>query len=115
MLRARPRDPEATRERIVEAALTEFSAHRLAGARVDAIARGPRVNKRMLYHYFGDKAGLFRAILGRKIAGGLALAAAAPDDPAESLPYWYATGAADAAWIRLLMWEALTVGEGPIL
>jgi AcrR family transcriptional regulator len=62
------RDPEATQQRILDAALREFSTHGFAGARVDAIARAARINKRMLYHYFGDKETLFREILRRKIA-----------------------------------------------
>src|SRR2546427_2012489 len=56
------RDPERTREQILSAALQEFSAKGFAGARVDVIARRAAINKRMLYHYFGDKAGLFREV-----------------------------------------------------
>ena len=57
------RDPDRTRSRILAAALAEFSSKGFAGARVDAIARRAKGNKRMLYHYFGDKEGLFRAVL----------------------------------------------------
>jgi len=57
------RDPERTRERILEAALFEFSDKGLEGARVDEIARRAGSNKRMLYHYFGNKDELFRAVL----------------------------------------------------
>ena len=111
----RRRDPERTRERILAAALREFSAKGFAGGRVDAVARRARVNKRMLYHYFGNKEGLFHEILRGKIARSVALVAAAPDDPAESLPYWYETACADAEWIRLLTWEALSAGDGPVV
>ena len=62
------RDPEQTRARILQAALAQFSAKGFAGARVDVIARQAGVNKRMLYHYFGHKADLFRAVLRRKLA-----------------------------------------------
>ena len=54
------RNPERTRTRILSAALKEFAAKGFAGARVDNIARRAAINKRMLYHYFGDKEGLFR-------------------------------------------------------
>ena len=60
------RDPEATKERILDAALREFSDKGIAGARVDAIAARANVNKRMLYYYFGSKEGLFREILRRR-------------------------------------------------
>jgi len=57
------RHPERTRERILAAALKEFSAKGFAGARVDRIARRARINKRMLYHYFGNKQALYVAVL----------------------------------------------------
>jgi len=57
------RDPERTRAAILAAATEEFTANGLTGARVDAIARRARVNKRMIYHYFGGKDGLYLAVL----------------------------------------------------
>lgn len=57
------RDPERTRAVILRAATAEITAHGLKGARVDAIAKRAGVNKRMLYHYFGDKQGLYLAVL----------------------------------------------------
>jgi AcrR family transcriptional regulator len=61
--RAATRDPERTRAAILTAATAEFTANGLTGARVDAIAARARVNKRMIYHYFGDKDGLYLAVL----------------------------------------------------
>lgn len=60
-----PQSPraEATRRRILDAALTEFAAHGLAGARVDEIAARAGANKRMLYAYFGNKEELWVAVL----------------------------------------------------
>src|SRR5256885_11222062 len=46
---------------------SEFAGGGFAGARVDVIARRARINKRMLYHYFGNKEKLFREVLRRKI------------------------------------------------
>ncbi len=57
------RDPERTRAAILRAATAEITAKGLTGARVDAIAERAGVNKRMLYHYFGDKQGLYLAVL----------------------------------------------------
>jgi TetR/AcrR family transcriptional regulator len=62
---ANRRDPERTRGAILAAAQAEFAANGLSGARVDAIARRARANKRMIYHYFGSKAGLYLAALER--------------------------------------------------
>jgi TetR/AcrR family transcriptional regulator len=105
------RNPERTRERILAAALKEFSAHGFAGARVDVIARRAAINKRMLYHYFGNKEKLFRAVLRQKIAERRSWALNLPSDPAQRLPFWFKTACADADWIRLLEWEALQ-GDG---
>jgi AcrR family transcriptional regulator len=60
---AATRDPERTRAAILAAATQEFTAKGLTGARVDAIASRARVNKRMIYHYFGGKDGLYLAVL----------------------------------------------------
>lgn len=57
------RDPDATRKRILAAAKLEFAKHGLGGARVDQIALRAKSNKRMLYHYFGNKEELFRITL----------------------------------------------------
>ncbi len=58
-----PKDAQKTRASILAAAAVEFAALGPAGARIDAIAATARVNKRMLYHYFGSKGGLYRAVL----------------------------------------------------
>ncbi len=57
------RDPERTRGAILAAATEEFTTHGLNGARVDEIAKRSGVNKRMIYYYFGDKNGLYLAVL----------------------------------------------------
>lgn len=57
------RDPERTRAAILEAATAEFTSKGLNGARVDHIARRSGANKRMIYYYFGDKEGLYLAVL----------------------------------------------------
>ncbi|HUG60752.1 MAG TPA: TetR/AcrR family transcriptional regulator [Methylomirabilota bacterium] len=59
----RARDPEATRRRILKAAKSEFAKRGLGGARVDDIAARAKANKGMIYHYFGSKDDLFRAVL----------------------------------------------------
>jgi len=83
------RDPLRTRVRILRAARREFVRKGFAGARVDAIARAASVNKRMLYHYFGNKEALFRAILREGIATNLDLVAAAPADAVDLLPFLF--------------------------
>lgn len=60
---AATRDPERTRRAILDAATAEFSAHGYGGASVNAVAERAGINKRMLYHYFGNKQDLFLVVL----------------------------------------------------
>lgn len=60
-----PRDAGTSKERILEAAQKDFSENGLNGARVDRIAEMARINKRMIYHYFGNKRKLFEAVIER--------------------------------------------------
>jgi TetR/AcrR family transcriptional regulator len=52
-----------TRSRILDAALTEFAANGLAGARTEPIAAAAGVNKALLYYYFESKEKLYAATL----------------------------------------------------
>jgi AcrR family transcriptional regulator len=102
------RDALATQRRILNAALKEFAAKGIAGARVDAIAARARTNKRMLYYYFGSKEGLFREILQQRLARSHVRR-----EELEHLDYPDRLAARQVATpesrehIRLLMWEAL--------
>jgi len=71
------RDPERTRARILAAATQVFAEHGFAGARVEVITAAAGVNMRMIYHYFGDKAGLYVAVL-EHLLGELRQAEARP-------------------------------------
>jgi AcrR family transcriptional regulator len=59
----RKRDSERTRAALMKAALKEFSQNGFSGGRIDRIAKAAKCNIRMLYHYFGDKKGLYVAVL----------------------------------------------------
>jgi TetR/AcrR family transcriptional regulator len=109
----RPRDAGATRRTLLEAATSVFAEHGFAGARVDEIAGRARVNKRMIYAYYGDKEGLYREVL----AAHLAAPEQTPDaseDPRralEELVRWYfRLLAGDPAFARLLAWDMLSGG-----
>jgi len=108
------RDPEATKRRILDAALAEFSEKGIAGARVDAIAERAGINKRMLYYYFGSKEELFHEILQRRV----------DENSASAHPHVAEHGrlgqrqrrlARDPDYIRLLAWEALEGGAGHVV
>lgn len=64
-----PRHAGQTKTRILDAATQEFARKGLGGARVDEIALRSKSNKRMIYHYFGSKEKLFKAVLEEAYTG----------------------------------------------
>jgi len=67
-LRRRQRRGEHTRERILEAATTEFALHGLEGASIRAIARRAGVSHTRFVYYFDSKEGLWQAVALRTIS-----------------------------------------------
>ncbi|MEV8090635.1 TetR/AcrR family transcriptional regulator [Streptomyces nigra] len=74
------RDAAATRRKILDAAVEEFSARGFAGARIDRISEVAAANKRMIYVYFGNKEGLFGAVLHHVIGTLIAEVPVTEDD-----------------------------------
>jgi AcrR family transcriptional regulator len=64
-MRARPinRNPDRTRRRLLQASIRLFSLRGYHGVSVDQIVAAARVNKRMVYHYFGSKEAIYQAAL----------------------------------------------------
>jgi AcrR family transcriptional regulator len=62
---SRKRNAADSRLRILGAATRHFGEAGFDGARVDLIARAARINKQLLYHYFGNKDALFTQVLER--------------------------------------------------
>lgn len=103
----RQRDAERSRERLLAAALDEFAAHGLAGARVSAIAARAGLNPQLITYYFGGKEGLYRALGQRWLEQEATFAT--PERSLEELAAAYAQAAfADARMSRLLLWDGLT-------
>jgi len=105
-------DSQTTKDRILAAAAAEFAAYGVAGARVDRIAAAAQANKRAIYDYFGDKDKLFAAVLEQLMGE---LAEAVPPTAGEDLGTYagrlfdYHRARPEA--LRLLLWEALEVGD----
>lgn len=85
------RDPQGVRRNILDVARREFARKGLAGARVDEIAALTSTSKRMIYYYFGDKQGLYVAVLEeayqaiRRFEAELQLASLPPVEAMERL------------------------------
>ncbi len=56
---------EVSRKAILEAAESVFAEHGFAGARIDSIAHLSGYDKKLLFRYYGDKSGLYIAVLKR--------------------------------------------------
>jgi AcrR family transcriptional regulator len=59
----KPKDPQANRARIVEAAIDEFAARGFKGASMDAIAARTHTTRALINYYFGSKEKLYIAVL----------------------------------------------------
>lgn len=105
-------DPEAVRADILRAARAEFAEHGLSGARVQEIAERIKTSKRMIFYYFGDKEGLYRAVLEaeyksvRKAESELNLEGLAPLEALQKLvEFTFDHHRANPEFIRLVMIE----------
>ena len=109
-----PRNAVATSERILQAAIQEFAENGYMGARIDAIAKRADANMRMLYHYFGNKSGLYLKVL-ENVFGDirqqelmLNLQDAAPLEAITKLfEFTYAHFASNPLFVRILTGENL--------
>lgn len=107
-------DTEATRRKLLEAATAHFARVGLAGARVDAISREAGVNKERIYQYFGDKAGLFAAVLAAEVEHlleGISVTGTGADALGHVAGALYDRAAKHPELARLLAWESLELSE----
>ena len=104
-----------SRQRIFDAAETLFAAKGYSATRVQQIADRAYINKRMLYHYFGNKRGLYDAvvqhnfteILGQTVlVGSRALAAEGPVVAlAVVVRDYFDALCAHPRYVRFMQWE----------
>jgi AcrR family transcriptional regulator len=116
--RRRVRDPEATRRKLLKAGIDVFSRKGPDGASVAMIARKARVNRRMLYHYYESKEGLYQATIRHAYErlAGIEVDLAHMVLPAEELlekmiRSYYDFLAGHPEVVRLLTWENLRLGK----
>jgi AcrR family transcriptional regulator len=61
------RNPQQTRERLLQTAFQEIHAHGFQGMRVDEVLRQSKLRKGAFYHHFGSKTELGYAVLEEQI------------------------------------------------
>ncbi len=107
-------DTEATRRKLLEAGARQFAAHGFAGARLEAIGRDAAVNKERVYQYFGDKSGLYAAVLADQLGvllDGVDVQGVGPGAVGTYAGALFDRFRADPIPARLLAWESLELGE----
>ncbi len=112
------RSASRTRHRLLQAAIRLFAARGYHGVSVDEVVAAARVNKRMVYHYFGSKQELFLAAL-RQVYSRLETvefhAVERGSNPRERLTRllesYFEFLDQNPEFTRLLQWENLEEGE----
>jgi TetR/AcrR family transcriptional regulator len=108
------RNPARTKENLLQAGIKLFSARGYDGVAVDEIVDQAGCNKRMLYHYFGNKDGLYVEVL-REVFGklenieleGTAETSTTEDAIREILACYFDFLQQNPDFVNLLMWENL--------
>jgi AcrR family transcriptional regulator len=108
------RNAEASRERILEAALAEFSAYGIAGARVDRIAAAAKCNKNLIYIYFDSKEKLFATVLKKNLAGVYDDVPFTPADLPDYAARAFDLVSARPELMRLVAWYSLEQTSAPL-
>ncbi|UCG86232.1 MAG: TetR/AcrR family transcriptional regulator [Gemmatimonadota bacterium] len=102
------------RARIAAAAEAEFAQFGYAGARVQRIADRARVNKQLVFYYFGSKAGLYRAVMeessNRLLAASADADARATRHLSQELRLAHAVLGENPQLVRLIVYDSWTGG-----
>jgi TetR/AcrR family transcriptional regulator len=112
------RDPERTKAKLLDAGVALFSAHGYHGVSVDRIVAEASCNKRMLYHYYKNKDGLYVEVL-RHVFGkleayeieGLEGSGDTVSSIKDLLARFFDYLAENPDFVKLLMWENLDEGR----
>ena len=107
-----------TKERLLRAGIRLFSLKGYDGVSVDEIVTEAHANKRMVYHYFGNKEGLYQEAL-HEVFGRLLLVELASVNPGSDLDEvleplvqaYFDFLEANPEFVQLLLWENLARGR----
>ena len=102
------RNPERTSAAILAAATHEFATKGYGGAAVNEIARRAEVNKRMIYHYFGNKEALYIAVFEAAYADIRTAESRLRFDESDPVEAIRATGASPPQVLAWGIWPQVT-------
>lgn len=116
----RRRDPEATRQSILEAAQSLFVCHGPAGTSLSAIAKRADVTKSLIHHHFGSKEELWSAVQEQRFQAYfdvqkqmLLESDSVADLLRDSMTAYFRFLQNDPDSVRFLMWHLLESDEQP--
>jgi len=105
---------EETKERILQAAIREFSEGGFDGARMEGIAREAGVNKAMLFYYFSSKKELYKTVIVQAIGALLSemrnafADGATPEKLIENIPRVYISFLSSHPYVVKIVGRELT-------
>ncbi len=103
------------KEAILDAASKEFARNGFPGVRMEQVAKAAGCNKALVYRYYGDKEGLFKAVLMAQFEKRAELLTELPERLDDRLVRWFKATLDDPDFMRLIQWEALERNEKPIV
>ncbi len=106
--RTKKGESASTPERILDAAVVEFSEHGFAGARMDRIAKRAGCNKQLIYHHYGGKEKLSDMVFGRMLTQQSEKFSDLPDSTLAIIDRLSEMINEKPEGIRLLLWERLS-------
>lgn len=114
----REKNSTKSKEDILNAAELAFSKKGLYGTRVDEIAKIAKINKRMIYEYFGCKVDLYKKVLEivYKRIGNCGRAVLSEQDSFEDAvkkvaKFYFDYLSSNPTYVNLLLWENMNEGE----
>jgi TetR/AcrR family transcriptional regulator len=109
---------EKARQRLLEAAIRLFAEKGFAGTSLDEIVDSAQINKRMVYHYFGNKEKLYQEALLAEYSKleMLETKNLHPGDPIEKIvgdivSTYFSFLKANPEFVQLILWENLNNGR----
>ncbi len=110
---------EITKRRLLHVGIAKFAEKGFAGTTVDEIVQAAKVNKRMVYHYFGSKEKLYQAALKdvyERLSNIEVKLLAEPHEVEEAIreliEIYFKFLQENPEFVNLLLWENLNRGRG---
>lgn len=82
---------------------------------MEHVAAAAKVNKALVYRYFGNKHKLFEAVMEDQLRSRIEVLDSLPDDLGDILTAWFKATMSDRQFMRLIQREALESRGDPVL